>query len=212
MVELAEVAIGIGLFVVGLIASLLIYAKWYVKVPPNQAFVIYGGRHAGDAGFRVITGRGLFVRPILDSYKVLSLEPVQVVVEWDLLTKDGREVRTEVLCNVAVNRGKEMLDRAAQEVLGKDAHGIREIAVRVLEGQARTLAVGYTFNQLKFDRDAFAGALRDKASAAIASLGLEVRDLQVNEVGEPFHREEILDRLRDLTGRVDAIEKNAKKR
>ena len=161
------------LFFVGLAAALLVYSRWYVKVPPNQAFVVYGGKRAGSHGFRVITGHGIFVRPILDSYKVLSLAPVQVVVEWDLLTKDGREVRVEVLCNVAV---------------------------------------GFTFNQMKFDRESFAAALQERASAALASQGLEVRDLQVNEVGEPFHREEILDRIRTLTERVDLLEKGVKKK
>jgi hypothetical protein len=46
----------------------------------------------------------------------------------------------------------------------------------------------------------------------LASQGLEVRDLQLHEVGEPFHREEILDRLRTLTERVDGLEKALKKR
>lgn len=212
MVELLDVAVGVVLFAVGLALSLLVYSRWYVKVPPNQAFVVYGGRHAGDAGYRVITGRGLFLRPILDSYKVLSLEPVQVVVEWDLLTKDGREVRVEVLCNVAVGREKEMLDRAAQQLLEKAPEEVRGLATKVLEGQARTLAVGFTFNQMKFDREAFAGALQERASAALASQGLGVRDLQVNEVGEPFHREEILDRMRKITERVDAIERDLKRK
>ncbi len=212
MVDVLEVGVAIVLFFIGLGAALLVYSRWYVKVPPNQAFVVYGGRYAGGSGFRVITGRGLFLRPILDSYKVLSLEPVQVVVEWDLLTKDGREVRVEVLCNVLVGRAKEMLERAAQHVLGKDAGAVRELAVNVLEGQARTLAVGFTYNQMKFDRESFAVALQEKASGALSSQGLEVRDLQVNEVGEPFHREEILDRIRTLTERMDALEGNRKKR
>lgn len=212
MVEFLDIAMGVVLFAVGLALALLVYARWYVKVPPNQAFVVYGGKHAGDAGYRVITGRGLFLRPILDSYKVLSLEPVQVVVEWDLLTKDGREVRVEVLCNVAVGREKEMLDRAAQQLLGKAPEEVRALTTKVLEGQARTLAVGFTFNQMKFDRETFAGSLQEKASAALASQGLRVRDLQVNEVGEPFHREEILDRLRKLTERVDGIEKDLKRK
>ena len=212
MVDWVDIAVGLALFAVGLVAALLVYSKWYVKVPPNQAFVVFGGSYAGDAGFRVITGRGLFLRPILDSYKVLSLEPVQVVVEWDLLTKDGREVRVEILCNVAVGREKEMLARAAQQILGRDADEVRRLAANVLEGQTRALAVGHTYNQMKFDRESFAAALQERGSKALASLGLEVRDLQVNEVGEPFHREEILDRIRQLTERVDALERNVRKR
>jgi uncharacterized membrane protein YqiK len=189
-----------------------VYAKWYVKVPPNQAFVIYGGPRAGAEGFRVITGRGLLLRPIIDTYKVLSLEPVQLVVEWDLLTKDGREVRVEVLCNLAVGKSKEMLEHAARSVLGRRPDEIRQMARPVLEGQARTLAVGFTYNQIKFDRASFAAPLQERTSAALSSQGLEVRDLQVNEVGEPFHREEILDRIRTLTERVDALEKQSGKR
>ena len=212
MVELLDVAIGVVLFVVGLGVSLLVYSRWYVKVPPNQAFVIYGGRHAGAEGFRVITGRGLFLRPILDTYCVLSLEPVQVVVEWDLLSKDGREVRVEVLCNVAVGGRKDQLYQAARQVLGKDVEAIRGVATKVLAGQARSLAVGFTTNQLKFDRESFAAVLQEKALRALASQGLEVRDLQVNEVGEPFHREEILERLRKVTERVDTLEKKTGKR
>jgi len=212
VVDLLEVAVGAALFFVGLIAALLVYSRWYVKVPPNQAFVIYGSRRAGANGFRVITSRGLFLRPILDSYKVLSLVPVQVITEWDLLTKDGREVRLETLCNVAVGRENGMLRRAAQQILGKDEEAVRQLAIRVLEGQARTLAVGFTFNQMKFDRESFASALQEKASGALASQGLEVRDVQVNEVGEPFHREEILDRIRKLTERVDGMEKDLKRK
>jgi len=111
-----------------------------------------------------------------------------------------------------VGRSQAVLDRAAQHVLEKDAESIRLLARNVLEGQARTLAVGFTFNQMKFDRESFAAALQERASAALASQGLEVRDLQVNEVGEPFHREEILDRIRTLTERVDLLEKVVKKR
>ena len=212
MADWTDIAIPLGLFLVGLVAALLIYSRWYAKVPPNQAFVVYGGRNTGEGGFRVVTGRGLFLHPIFDSYRVLSLEPVQVLTQWDLRTKDGREVRVEVLCNVAVGRAKEMLHQAAQQVLGKDAEAIRATATKVLEGQARTLAVGYTFNQIKFNRDAFAEPLQQRGSAALASQGLEVRDLQVNEVGEPFHREEVLDRIRKLTERVDALEKEGKRR
>ncbi len=207
-----DVAIPLGLFLIGLVVALLIYSRWYAKVPPNQAFVVYGGRNPGAGGFRVVTGRGLFLHPIFDSYRVLSLEPVQILTQWDLMTKDGREVRIEVLCNVAVGRAKETLEAAAQQVLGKDAEGIRAIASKVLEGQARTLAVGFTFNQIKFNREAFAEPLQTRASAALASQGLEVRDLQVNEVGEPFHREEVLDRIRKLTERMDALEKDNKRR
>jgi len=198
--------------VIGIGIAIAIYAKRYVKVPPNQAFVVYGGKAGAADGFRVITARGLFLRPILDSYKVLSLEPVQVVVEWDLLAKDGREVRMEVLCNVAVGHKAELLHAAARSVLGKTPDEIRQIAVPVLEGQARTLAVGSTANQLKFDRESFAVTLQEGATKALASRGLEVRDLQVNEVGEPFHREEILDRLRRLTERVDSLEKDSRTR
>lgn len=207
-----DIAIGVALFFAGLGVALVIYAKRYMKVPPNQALVVYGGPRAGSNGFRVITARGVFLRPIVDSYRVLSLEPVQIVVEWDLLTKDGREVRVEVLGNVAVGREKERLHAAARTILGKSSDEIRQIAVAVLEGQARTLAVGFTVNQIKFDRESFTATLQEKASAMLASQGLEVRDLQLHEVGEPFHREEILDRLRTLTERVDGLEKALKKR
>jgi len=212
VVEALDVAIGVGLFAVGLVTSLLVYARWYVKVPPNQAFVVYGGRRTGVDGFRVITGGGLFVHPILDTYRVLSLQPVQVVGRWDVVTKDGREVRIDVLCNAAVGRAQEQLERAARQLLGKDEEAIRAMATKVLEGQARTLAVGFTFNQIKFNRESFAEPLQQRTNAALGSQGLEVLDLQVNEVGEPFHREEILDRLRILTERVTALEKDGKKR
>src|SRR3989454_9838309 len=121
VVELIEIGIALALFFGGLGVALLVYSRRYVKVPPNQAYVVYGGRRGGSEGFRVVTGRGLFLRPIVDSYKVLSLEPVQVVVGWDLLTKDRREVRAAGLGNGAVGRRKESMEAAAQQLLGKHA-------------------------------------------------------------------------------------------
>jgi hypothetical protein len=50
------------------------------------------------------------------------------------------------------------------------------------------------------------------SARSVASRGLEVRNLQANEVGEPFHREEILARLRKLTERVDSLEKDSRTR
>src|SRR2546426_10921294 len=69
VVELIEIGIALALFFGGLGVALLVYSRRYVKVPPNQAFVVYGGGRGGSEGFRAVTGRGPLPRPVLGSHQ-----------------------------------------------------------------------------------------------------------------------------------------------
>jgi uncharacterized membrane protein YqiK len=60
--------------VMTIMTMMIIFASRYKKVPPNKAMVVYGRRMPSGRGYRVISGGGKFIMPIVESYEFLDLD------------------------------------------------------------------------------------------------------------------------------------------
>src|SRR5258708_20147691 len=74
------------------------------RVPaPDQAMLISGGRAAGNAPFRVVTGHGAFIMPFFRKVRFLTLAMCEAEVEEKCVTQQGitLNVRPAIPFNVA---------------------------------------------------------------------------------------------------------------
>src|SRR6201998_3223728 len=61
----------VGLAIVGVMLAFAMFARLFRKAGPHEALVVYGFR-----GTRIVIGRGTVILPMIEMYRLLSLELV----------------------------------------------------------------------------------------------------------------------------------------
>ena len=176
--------------VMAVLAMIVIYASRYKKVPPNKAIVIYGRKMSqGGPGYRVISGGGKFIIPIIESYEFLSIEVR--TLEFDL--KDVKldpgmyeektpRVAIEATALVEVGSSREELMVAAEHLMGKPDGDIDHMSRRIIEGHIRTVLRDIPRETIDKERDAVAARIQMSAHQDLMNVGLDVRAFTLNRV------------------------------
>ena len=68
-----------GLLAVVVVGFLAVMMRAYKRCPSNRVLVIFGRRRAGDAA-QCIHGGAHFVKPLLEDYDWLHLDPMQIEI------------------------------------------------------------------------------------------------------------------------------------
>src|SRR5438067_1622031 len=92
-----EVVIIAGLLVLGLLMIMIVIAKMYRKVGPNEALIRYG-----MGGTEVYCGKGALIFPMVQTCRDLSLElmSLDVAPQQHLYTKQGVAVTAEAVAQI----------------------------------------------------------------------------------------------------------------
>ncbi len=164
------VALLVGGMLVILLIFLVIYARRYTGVRPNEALIVYGRRQPGVlpggkrgmVGYRVVLTGGTFVWPIFERAERVSLEAFGVKAEADGL---------EAMGHLRVKGDGASVAAAAERFLSKKPEEVAIILGDVLRRHLRT-AEG--------DREEW---VRGKASEELAPMGYEIVSLSVRKKG-----------------------------
>ena len=189
------------------LAMVAVYAKQYKRVPPGHAMVVFGRRFPGGKPL-VMVGGGRFIQPIIESYALLSIEPMQI----DLLLEDavgnisgteeeGRRLNVSVTGVAKISEDVDLLQTAASNLVNKSPEEIRHIVEVTVEGHVRGIlattaapetAVSKISEKIRF---AVEGDLT-LMGIAVPSLFLRIRDTKpmsrgievVEQVNRELHR------------------------
>src|SRR5437867_6813404 len=117
--------------------TIVIYARRYKRVPPNQAMVVFG-RRRGDVGYNVIMGGGKFILPIVEQveYLDLSLQTLEIHVPA-VITRSGVPLTVECVAQIKISNERTKLNVAAVQLLGKTRDGVAQLAEATIVGQVR---------------------------------------------------------------------------
>lgn len=155
-----------------------IYAMRMKKVPPNMAMVVYGA-----GGYFVVTGGARFIRPMIEEYKMLSLEAQSVTCEvGDALTSRKERVRLKAVGIVSVSPDQKALMNAAIKVLDKSPKEVGELAATVISGAMRGVCSKLTYKELDADIVTFRDYVANESMSYLHELGLMIISLDVVEV------------------------------
>jgi flotillin len=195
---------------------LVIYASRYKRVPPNMAMVVYGRALEGGRGYKVYSGGGRWIRPIIETYEFLSLEPFVVEREFEDVVADARGadllmVRVHVKAVARISDDPGMLRTAASMLLHKPSEEVERLVAAVLEGHTR----GVVASERWGTSDAFlAQAIQGAAEKDLAKLGiafagdLMVRQEQSLKDAPRPSAENVRVDLENLKGRVRRLEEH----
>jgi flotillin len=167
------------LMVLTVIFVMAMFANLYRKAGPHEALVVYGIR-----GTRIVKGRGVVIFPMVENYRLLSLELMSfdVAPEKDLYTRQGVAVTVEAVAQIKVKSDPESIQTAAEQFLTKRPEEREGLIRLVMEGHLRGIIGQLTVEEIVKEPEMVADRMRSNSAADMSKMGLEVISFTIKEV------------------------------
>ena len=181
--ELSSIAILIGVIAFVLILSTVVVISRYVKCKPNEILIKYGrigkGKDAVKSA-KIVHGKGTFVVPIVQGYATMSLEPIQMNLDFKgALSAENIRVDVPTNLTVAIDTEDAMMQTAAERLLGMDQRAIQNLVSEVIYGQMRIVIAKLTISEMNTDRDKFQQMISENVTNELKKYGLKLMNINI---------------------------------
>jgi flotillin len=158
------------------------------RVPaPNEAMLISGGKQkaVGDSTlpFRIVTGHGAFVLPVLRKASFLTLAMREAVVTDDCVTQQGITLAVKAVIAFKVGSDIPSIAAAAQRFL-QDQDQMDELTGQIFAGHLRSIVGSMTVESIIRERQTLAENVLDASKVEMGHLGLQVDSLQIQSIDD----------------------------
>jgi len=194
----------IGAILVALGLLVLLIAKQYRKVGPNEILIISGGKKrtsiAADGtkskiGYRYRVGGGTFVFPFIETVDTLPMEVLTLNIKIpEVLTAVGVPLMADAVAQIKIDSSEQSIHTAAEQFLGAGKEGIREVAKSILEGKMQEVIGTMTIEEIYKGRHEFSMHVNQAAQADFSRMGLIMMSFALKDI-------------RDTQGYLDALGK-----
>lgn len=172
-----------------LIAIIFIAVKVMWKVAePNEALIISGFTKGSvennGMDFRIVTGKGVFVIPGLQTVRSLLLTLNETELKVACVTSQGIQVVVEGVVIYKIGDAPAFIANAARRFLGQQAKMESQV-YNVFEGHLRSIIGSMTMEELIRERDKLASQVRGASGVEMEKLGLVVDSLQIKDLQDP---------------------------
>jgi flotillin len=151
---------------------------------PDEAMLISGGRARGtEAPFRVVTGRGAYVVPVLRKVRFITLSMSESEVEENCVTKQGIALQVKAVIAFKVGNDIESIVNAAQRFLS-DQSQMSVLTGRIFSGHLRSIIGSMTVEEIVTERQKLATEVLDGSKEEMAKIGLTVDALQIQSIDD----------------------------
>ena len=177
---------GIGLIVVVAVVVILVLVllalitRQYHRVPPSEVMVVYGRKNA-----RMISNGGVFVLPLLETFKKLNITIMTIKQEKDeVYTVSGVPIRLDWVAQVQIDPEEAALRTAARAFLDKTREEIRNILSETLSANFRAIVGQMSVEAIHRDRDSFVQKVQDLARDDVAAMGVRIISMGIEEISD----------------------------
>ena len=165
-------------YVLGIIAALAAFLliAGYLKAPPDTAYVISGlGKR------RILIGKAGWRMPFFTRLDKLSLGVMQVDVKTSeaVPTNEFINVSVDGVANIKISSDPELLERAAETLLGKSRQELVTLVTQVLEGNMREIVGSVGLKEMVQDRQGVAKKITENVVPDMEKLGIEVVNFNI---------------------------------
>jgi flotillin len=174
-----EILVIAGLMALTIVFLISVFARLYRKAGPHEALVVYGFR-----GTRIIKGRGSVIFPMVENWRMLSLELMSfdVAPEQDLYTRQGVAVTVEAVAQIKVKSDPESIQTAAEQFLTKTPQEREGLIRLVMEGHLRGIIGQLTVEEIVKQPEMVGDRMRSTCADDMNKMGLEVISFTIKEV------------------------------
>ena len=151
---------------------ILFFMTGYVKAPPNKAYIISGVRRKK----KILIGRAGFRFPGIERMDKLSLDVMQVDIKTSeaIPTNEFINVTVDGVANIKISSNPELLEKAAEALLGMDQRQLIFLVTQVLEGNMREIVGSVGLKEMVQERQVVAEKIKENAIPDMQKLGIEI--------------------------------------
>jgi len=180
---------------VALLVSFYTMASRYKKFSPNEVGIFYGRKYKfkdGQGkdyvrGFRVVSGGGSFLMPLVEQLQIMSTAAFQTKIdEKGIPNKDNVKINVMGVATCKISSIPEDLQNAAAAFLGKQPKDIEGFVTNILMGHLRSIIGKMSIDQILRERDVFNRQVVDESSEELKKLGVQVITLVIQEVNDEY--------------------------
>ncbi len=175
--------------------TILALASRFKRCPSDKILVVYG--RTGGSSARCIHGGGAFIWPVIQDYAFLDLKPLSIEANLtNALSRQNIRVDVPSRFTIAISSEPELMNTAAERLLGLTPDKIRELASDILFGQLRLVIATMSIEEINSDRDKFLEAISKTVDSELKKVGLKLINVNVTDI-------------RDESGYIEALGKEA---
>src|SRR5689334_13604103 len=180
--------VALAIVIVLLVLAVLFKTLW--KVPAaDEALIVTGfgvkGRAVGDRIFKIVTGGGAFVMPVLQKAQYLGMSADKALLEVEGVDVQKIPVGVRGVAIFKVGDDERSITNAGTRFLDAQKGQMHDLVREVFHGHLRSIIGGLSVEDLIANRNELAQATRDASSDEMQKLGLIIDSLQIQEIIDP---------------------------
>ena len=155
---------------------LVLLSLGYLKAPPDKAYII-----SGLSKKRILIGKAGWRIPFLERVDALSLQVMSVDVKTSeaVPTNEFINVMVDGVANVKISSNPQLLERAAESLLGMKRDQLIAMVTQVLEGNMREIVGSVGLKEMVQDRQGVAKKVTENVIPDMEKLGIEVVNFNI---------------------------------
>ncbi len=178
----ATLALILAVFAILGVLVLALLVKQYKRCPSNRILVIYGRGSQGTSS-ECIHGGARFVKPLLQDYAYLGLEPMQIEIPLrGALSMENIRVNVPSVFTVAIGTAPELMQNAAIRLLGLSKTEVSKQAEDIIFGQLRQVIASMHIEEINRDRDAFLSSITTSLDPELRKIGLILINVNITDI------------------------------
>ncbi len=164
------------------LSFLLLLVNGYKRCRSDQVLVIFGKVGAGNTA-KCIHGGAAFVKPLIQDYAYLSLEPIQIEIPLKgALSAENIRVSVPSVFTVAIGTDDETMTNAAIRLLRLDTDKIKQQAGDIIFGQLRQVIASMHIEEINRDRDKFLQSIQMSLEPELKKIGLVLINVNITDI------------------------------
>lgn len=169
-----------GAIVLAIVAAVALYAKNYLRVPPDRVAVITGRKT-----YRIVRGGATFKMPMVETVNYMRLTPWQVKLPISgVVSKEGVAVSVEAVALVRFGSTEEAIRTAAERFLDVKHEDLLQTVQSILSGHLRSILAKMTVEEINADRTTLAQKVTDEAGKDFGNIGMQIDALTIQHVSD----------------------------
>lgn len=171
-----------GILVAVVVITFVGILSRYRKCKSDEVLVVYG-KTGGAKSAKLYHGGAAFVWPIVQGYEFLSMKPLQIDCKLTgAISAQNIRVDVPTTITVAISTDPEIMQNAAERMLGLGFEDKQNLITDVVYGQMRLVIADMTIEELNSDRDKFLSKVKENIDTELSKFGLYLMNINISDI------------------------------
>ena len=177
-----EFIVLVGVLVVLVFLTIAGILSRFKRCKSDAILVIYG-KTGGNKSSKCIQGGAAFVIPVLQGFAYMSLKPLQFDCNLQkALSSQNIRVDVPTTVTVGISTEPDVMQAAAERILGLGHKEIEDLVKDIVYGQMRTIIADMTIEKLNADRDEFLAKAKGLIDTELRKIGLFLININITDI------------------------------